>query len=169
MINNKVKLETQLLNSKAETQRHKDELLTYKKKYAESDWEKEKLNHELITNKTNIEKLKKDKSHLQQEIVSLRKKMAESSNLATKSVTKEGDFAKLDVVQQEADELQERYGQALKEKEQLHEDIMTLQNRVSELQDEYSKNMDELQAQAQSANVKVRILFRSLSLYSASK
>lgn len=161
LFNHKTQLERQLLNAKEESKKNKDELLVLKKKNAEVEWENEKLSYELTTNKTNAEKLKKEKDNLQEEITLLKEKVVKSSSSeTTKSGSdkkEEKDFLNLDEVKQQADELEERYRQALQEKEHLHDDIMALQRRSSELQDEYQRNMDELQAQAQNASVKVRL------------
>lgn len=162
---NKEKLLSQLQNSKEENNKHRDELLSYKKKFAELEWENEKLNYEITTNKTNNDKLRRDKEVLQQENESLRKKLADNKNAALKFSSKEGESDKLDIVKHEAEELEKRYRQALEDKEALHEDIVALQKRVSELREEYNKNQDELQTQAQNANVRVSLVYLFIILF----
>lgn len=148
---NKEKLLTQLQNSKEELNKHKEEITSYKTKYAELEWENHKISREY---RINNEKYQKDKEFLQQEIELLRtKKLSDVPSLRDSPI--HGACEKLDVVQQDEQEIQ--YRQAVFDKKLLHQDILSLQKRVYELQDEHNKNQEELMTQAKNANIRVSL------------
>ena len=129
--------------------------MTTKRMLAERDWEKENLEHEVMSNKSTVSIMRQEREELEREFNNLKSEMlSTSAALVASDTTDDGDQVLL--ARQEASRWEERYNLAAREKEGLQIDLQALQDKIAVLQADSEKSQRELLNSNKANSIKVR-------------
>ena len=141
----KANLQEQLKDSRVDAKKHQDELIRVQRKLTEKEWEYDALKKDFDSQKEIIRKLREEKSSLEKENEDLRRELSSSQALVPSPGERKDDSDELVAVRQEITEWETSYKFVHKEKEELQEELLTLQSKLNDLQADYDRAQRELQ------------------------
>ena len=115
------------------------------RKLTEKEWEYDAIKRDFDSQKELIRRLREEKLSLEKENEDLKRELSSSQALVSSPGGGRDDNYELVAVRQEITEWETSYKFVHKEKEELHEELLTLQSKVNDLQVDSDKTQRELQ------------------------